>query len=155
MNVLIDTCVWSLVLRRTQPRVDLSLELQTLVADGRAAIIGPIRQELLSGIREKRHFDALRRNLESFPDVELGSADYERAAEYFNHARSFGVQGSNTDFLICAVAVDRELSVFTVDEDFGRYAELFPLSLHALSSPSIGRVSEPRTLTRARKVRKS
>ena len=153
MNVLIDTCVWSLVLRRTQPRVDLSLELQTLVADGRAAIIGPIRQELLSGIREKRHFDALRRNLETFPDVHLGSADYERAAEYFNHARSFGVQGSNTDFLICAVAVDRELSVFTVDGDFGRYADLFPLALHTFSSSAIGRVSEPGQSVRRVRVR--
>ena len=56
MKVLVDTSVWSLSLRRSstkrseQERVIVA-ELGALVEDGRAAIIGPVRQELLSGIR--------------------------------------------------------------------------------------------------------
>lgn len=39
----------------------------------------------------------------------------ERAAEFYNHCRNKGVQGSNTDFLICAVAARFKTPIFTTD----------------------------------------
>jgi hypothetical protein len=36
----------------------------------------------------------------------------------FNMCQRRGIQGSNTDFLICAVAEMYELSIFTIDQDF-------------------------------------
>ena len=41
-----------------------------------------------------------------------------------------GVQGSNTDFLICAAAERRGLPIFTTDADFTRFARLLPIELH-------------------------
>jgi predicted nucleic acid-binding protein len=131
MKVLVDTSVWSLALRRARPsRTPVVDELRSLVEEGRVAIIGPIRQELLSGIRDAAAFERLRDHLRHFEDEGLETTDYERAAEHFTACRAAGVQGSNTDFLICAVAERRSLPVFTTDRDFTRFASLLPISLH-------------------------
>ncbi|MGQ0592185.1 MAG: PIN domain-containing protein [Gammaproteobacteria bacterium] len=104
--------------------------LADLVHDGRALIMGPVRQELLSGVRAADQFDALREHLRAFPDVELGAGDYEEAASFSNRCRAAGVRGSSVDFLICAVAARRGLSILTTDEDFEHYASILPLTLH-------------------------
>ena len=134
MKVLVDTVIWSLALRRKRPqRSALVEELKALVEDQRAAIIGPIRQELLSGIRESAQHESLRDHLRAFPDAEITSVDYEEAAAFFNRCRNKGLQGSNTDFLICAVAVRNDFAIFTADEDFTRFAKILPVTLHSVS----------------------
>ena len=100
-----------------------------LVDEGRVAIIGPIRQELLSGLRTTDAFERLREHLRGFEDETVETADYERAAEHFNTCRRQGVQGSNTDFLICAIAERRKLPILTTDTDFDRFAAVLPISL--------------------------
>jgi len=54
----------------------------------------------------------------------------ELAAEYFTALRAKGIQGSNTDFLICAAAARRDLPVLTTDKDFALYRTVVPLKLH-------------------------
>ena len=131
MMVIVDTSVWSLALRRSaEVKVPARDELEQLIQDGRAALIGPIRHEILSGVKEKKQFDRLRDNLRAFPDIKLTSEDYEDGARFFNTCRAAGVQGSNTDFLICAAAVRRDISILTTDCDFERFAKLLPISLH-------------------------
>jgi predicted nucleic acid-binding protein len=135
MIALVDTPIWSLALRRSrQASSPEAVELGELVRDGRAAIIGPIRQELLSGIKSRLQFEQLRAHLRGFPDLELTSDDFELAAEFYNRCRARGVQGSNTDFLICAVASRRRQSVFTTDRDFAQFGRLIPVVLHATRS---------------------
>ena len=131
MKVLVDTSVWSLALRRrTRVESPAVKELRSLVDEGRVAMIGPIRQELLSGIRTPESFERLRDHLRPYSDEVLDSADFERAAEHFNTCRALGVQGSNTDFLICAVAARRNLAILTTDGDFMRFATILPIALH-------------------------
>lgn len=131
MNVIVDTSVWSLALRRAK-RLDASArrELTELIQEGRVVMLGPVRQELLSGIKEKKQFDILRERLRAFPDLELESTDYEEAAVAFNQCRERGIQGSNTDFLICAAALRRDHAIFTTDGDFHRFARVLKLQLH-------------------------
>lgn len=130
MNVLVDASVWSLALRRGNPRDEPAvLELRKLIGEMRAEIIGPIRQELLSGIRERAQFEKLRGRLAAFVDLPLNTGDHELAADYFNRCRSQGLQGSNTDFLICAVAVRRRLTILTTDLDFPAFARHLPIQL--------------------------
>lgn len=93
-------------------------------------MIGVIRQELLSGIRTHGTFERLRDHLRPFADEQLETTDFERAAEHFNTCRSKGVQGSNADFLICAVAERRNLPILTIDRDFVRFADVLPIVLH-------------------------
>lgn len=91
--------------------------------------MGAVRQELLTGIRSEEQFERLKEHLRGFPDVELDINDYELAAAFSNRCRAVGVQGSSVDFLICAVAVRRDLSVLTTDGDFKHYARFLPLEL--------------------------
>jgi hypothetical protein len=96
--------------------------------------MGPIRQELLSGVRTAAGFERLRDHLEPFPDLSLLTRDFEDAARFFNICRGRGVQGSNTDFLICAVAHRHELPIYTTDRDFERFAAVLPIRLHSPAS---------------------
>jgi predicted nucleic acid-binding protein len=132
MNVVVDTSVWSLALRRRRATpTPEALELAELVREGRAVVIGPVRQELLSGISDARQFETVREAMRAFPDLSLGSEDYETAANFFNQCRAKGIQGSNTDFLIVAIAARHRLGVLTTDADFVHFAKLLPLVLHA------------------------
>ena len=134
MKVLVDTSVWSLALRRRTPPHDPTVAvLRALAGQGRVAVIGPIRQEILSGIRDRPAFERLRDQLRAFPDEAIETADYELAAEYFSMCRAAGVQGSNTDFLICAAAHRRAFPILTADADFRRLAKLVPVALHGVS----------------------
>ncbi|MGH9407977.1 MAG: type II toxin-antitoxin system VapC family toxin [Vicinamibacterales bacterium] len=131
MRLLVDTSVWSLALRRTSARaLPLADELRMLIDEGRVAMIGPIRQELLSGVRNAETFERLREHLSAFDDEPLERADYERATEHFNACRGHGIRGSNTDFLICASAERRSMSIFTNDRDFSRFARVLPIQLY-------------------------
>jgi predicted nucleic acid-binding protein len=132
MKVLVDSPVWSFALRRRPNPKDtvISSELAILVQDGRAAMIGAVRQEILSGIKQRAQFDKLREHLRAFPDIEITTNDYEQAASFFNRCREKGIQGSNTDFLICAVAARHGFSIFTTDRDFVNFAKVLPITHH-------------------------
>ena len=135
MKVLADTPVWSAAFRRTKEESsNLRNELEWLIGHGAVAIMGPIRQELLSGIKQPAQFEQVREALRSFPDVTLHTADFETAAQYFNLCRSKGVQGSMTDFLICAVAVRGQMEIFTTDRDFRHYGKHLPIALYVGAS---------------------
>ena len=129
--MLVDTSVWSLALRRVeQAPAPEAFELRRLIAAHVVEIIGPIRQELLSGVREPGHFNRLESHLAVFPDLPLAAEDYVTAAKFFNLCRAKGVQGSNTDFLICAVAMRHDLAVFSTDGDFRLFARHLPIILY-------------------------
>jgi len=72
----------------------------------------------------------LKGKLKAFEDYPLISADYERAAEYYNKCRKNGIQGSHIDFLICAVAKRNKMVIFTSDNDFRNYSGVMELKLH-------------------------
>ena len=133
MRVLVDTSVWSEAFRRNYPiRGNQAHELAQLIEDGDAAMIGPIRQELLSGIPDVNEFLRLKRAIAAFVDEPLDTEDFENAAKCFNACRARGIQGAHTDFLICAVAMRREMPIFSVDKDFKSYAKVLPITLHVM-----------------------
>ena len=133
MSVLVDTPIWSYALRSGGKRFQQhTQELARLINDHQALIIGPIRQEILSGYSDRQQFTVLREKLSYFENVPILDSDYEMGAEFSNTCRVNGVQGSHTDFLICAVAVRLEASVFTTDNDFSGYRKYLPIMLHEL-----------------------
>jgi hypothetical protein len=130
VNVVVDTSVWSLALRRRSPSHPAVDVLRQLIVAGRATLIGPIRQEVLSGIRDGQVYHRLRDRLSAFPDTTITTGDYEQAAAYFTECRALGLQGSNTDFLICAVCIRLRMPLLTTDNDFARFAEVIPLAIY-------------------------
>ena len=126
-----DTSVWSEALRRRKKfESDVIREFRSLILEHRVDIIGPIRQEVLSGLREDAQFEKLEKHLAAFPDLTITTEDYVTAATLFNTCRAKGVQGSNTDFLICAVAMRRHLAIYTTDKDFSLFSQHLPVVLH-------------------------
>jgi hypothetical protein len=126
VKVLIDACVWSLSLRR-KSQTRLSDEEQRMVAllgeaiqDGRVAMIGPIRQEVLSGIKKASQFERLRSALEAFQDEPIRTSHYEDAARLFNLCRSRGVECGAIDILVCAVASKERWGILTNDSGLKR-----------------------------------
>ena len=137
MLVLVDTPIWSLALRRksrdlNRRELSLTQALEELVRDGRAQLIGVVRQELLSGIRDPQRFETLRNYLSAFDDPALAAGDYETAAGMHNRCRGRGVTGSAIDFLLCAVAELRHWQIFTTDKDFEHYRRVLGLKLYVV-----------------------
>ncbi len=135
MRVLVDTPVWALALRRrpsdlSRDDKNLVRELEELIREGRAVLAGPVRQEILSGVRDEAVFEHVRERLHCFGDERITVEDFERAAWMFNLCRGKGVTGTPTDLLLCAFAERHTMPIFTVDSDFGRYARLLGVRLH-------------------------
>ena len=134
MRILVDTPVWSLALRRKTADVAQGERrsvklLHEIVEEGRAELLGPVRQELLSGLREEAQFRRLRDYLRDFPDTALAKEDYEEAARASNECRKAGIATTPVDMLICAVGLHQGWQVFTTDRDFSRYARVLPIQL--------------------------
>ena len=134
MKLLADTSVWSLALRR-KPTATLSAEERRLVAvlteairDGRVVMVGPIRQEILSGIKEQAQFDRLRTTLAAFRDEPIDTEDYEEAARGYNLCRAQGVQCGPVDILICAVVARRKWSVLANDAPLNRCLQVVAIA---------------------------
>ena len=99
MRVLVDTPIWSIALRRKQDRLSPGgrrhlAEWSELIKQRRILLIGPVRQEILSGIRDQRAFDRLRLALRAFPDETLSVDDFEEAARCGNTCRAAGVSAA-------------------------------------------------------------
>ncbi|MFZ2324778.1 MAG: PIN domain-containing protein [Ignavibacteriaceae bacterium] len=130
MKVIVDTSIWSLALRRKKKQSFSEVRfLESLIDNQKICVLGPIRQEILSGIKDSKQFLQLKDVLSSFDDYPIITRDYEIAAEYFNLCRSKDVQGSNTDFLICAVSYRNRFPIFTSDKDFETFSKHIPITL--------------------------
>jgi predicted nucleic acid-binding protein len=137
MNVLVDTPIWSLALRHKRRGLMASDQvliraLADLVGYGRAQLIGPVRQEVLSGIREHAQFIRLRDALRLYEETTLVTADFEEAARMSNDCRQRGITGSPVDFLLCAVAERHQWQIFTTDRDFDHYRRVIGLTLFSI-----------------------
>ena len=113
--------------------IDISKELTELIHTEKAKIIGPIRQELLSGYSDFGQYNKLKEKLMYFSNEPIIDGDYETAAEFSNLCRKKGIQGSHIDFLICAVSHRLTLSIYTSDKDFNLYSPLIPIKLYSAS----------------------
>jgi predicted nucleic acid-binding protein len=135
VKVLVDTSVWSLALRRKSEVLSageklIVAELAEMIGEGRAAILGLVRQELLSGVKTAEQYEKLRLHLRAFDDEPVVRADYEDAAKFGNQCRAKRIAVFAVDLLVCAVAIKRGWAIFTTDPDFATYTRVLPLKLH-------------------------
>jgi hypothetical protein len=136
VNVLVDTSIWSLALRRTARHLDpiakaQVAELAELINEGRAKMLGIARPELHSGIKSQCQFAKLQEIPRSF----------SRRASFYRRLRicRFCRQSvpnqrpgpGVVDRLICSVAQSRDWVIFSTDPGFKLYATVPSISLHA------------------------
>jgi predicted nucleic acid-binding protein len=121
-KLIVDTCVWSLWLRRRNQSLlstqdqQLLNELRQAIENRRTAILGPIRQEILSGIRDAAQFAKTASLLDPFLDEPIVPSDYIEAAKLFNLCRDHGIQYGPVDILICTVAARNHFEILTCDQ---------------------------------------
>lgn len=131
MRFLVDTSVWSLALRRDQAGSDPAVErVEIALRSGEfVAVTGVILQELLQGFHGPKDSKSI---IERFAVLELlipTRDDHIAAASIRNTCRRKGIQIETIDALLAQLAISRELTLLTVDNNFAHVAEFHPLSV--------------------------
>lgn len=132
MNLVVDTSVWSRVLRRrkvdaTDPWV-LSFRNHVDQGDG-LHLLGMILQELLDGVESPADFERLVKLMTPFPLVPATRETHILASRLRNQCRKKGVQASPVDFLIAAACIENGYPLLSSDRDFSYIARHCDLML--------------------------
>lgn len=130
MNVLVETSVWSLALRRdaaTAPEV--ALLARALKMGDTVLTTGLILQELLQGFEGPRASDQIMRHFAVLPFIAPDVQDHVEAAKLRNLCRRKGVQVGTIDALIAQLCIRHELQLLSSDRDFRHIAKHVPLVL--------------------------
>jgi predicted nucleic acid-binding protein len=144
VKVLVDSCVWSYSLRRNKDSLNPEQRNQVAllaeyIKDGRVAIVGPVRQEVLSGVKGAEEFEKLRIALSAFSDEPIRAFDYEQAARLDNMCRRAGVMCGSVDMLLCAVAEQNHWTILTNDAGLLRCIEIVEQQMFTAKAEYKGR----------------
>lgn len=131
MNILVDTSVWSLVLRRDTPvRGREADRLHEALTHGEPLFTtGLVLQELLQGFSGPKAKAAILGRFQMLPLVMPDRDDHVEAAALRNTLRRRGVQIGTIDALLAQLALHHDLALLTADRDFDRVAALTSLRL--------------------------
>jgi len=132
MNLIVDTSVWSLFLRRKEIKEDdLNVQKLRYYLENQECIflIGLILQEILDGLNSNEQFDTLLKYFKPFPLIDLTRNDFIQAARLKNNCRSKGIQAGSIDFLITSVCINRNYPLLTADKDFSNISKYCSITL--------------------------
>ena len=125
MSFLVDTSVWSLLLRRDRPpsvpQVDALID--ALETGNRVLCTGLILQELLQGFSGPKAKQQIVERFAAFPLLNPDREDHIAAAELRNLCRTRGVQAATIDALLAQLCIRHELTLLTTDVDFSHIAK--------------------------------
>ena len=130
MNLLVDTSVWSLALRRDQP-ADLP-EVRALgraLGSGEVFSTGLILQELLQGFNRPQAGETIVSHFRAIPLLVPDRSDYESAADLHNLCRRKGVQTGTIDALLAQLCIRHDLKMLATDKDFHQISKIATLQL--------------------------
>jgi len=114
--MLIDSSAWIEFLRDTGSPMCRRVED---LLDSDIATCDPIRMEILSGARNDRHLNDLRRLLARATNLPTRATDYEEAASLYRICRRGGETVRKlTDCLIASVAIREDVVLLHVDADY-------------------------------------
>jgi predicted nucleic acid-binding protein len=120
VNLMVDTSVWSLALRRdAPPGVPQVAALKEALKDGKMVVTtGLILQEILQGFLPTSTRVRIAMVFASIGTIQPTRADHVAAAELRNCCRRAGVQTGTVDALIAALCIRYSLTLLTTDRDF-------------------------------------
>ncbi|MCZ6726948.1 MAG: PIN domain-containing protein [Acidobacteria bacterium] len=126
MNLLVDTSVWSLALRRDPPSNEPAVHfLSQAIEDGESIFTtGLILQELLQGFAGPKARDLIVEKFAALPLLTPDRTDHIEAAALRNACRRNGVQAGTVDCLLAQLAIRHGLTMVTTDRDFEHIARV-------------------------------
>lgn len=132
MNVLVDTSVWSLALRRDAPPDQPEVhELRRSLDTGSAYCTGLVLQELLQGFAKPKAHKQILSHFSAFPLLIPDRDDHVHAAQLRNRCRRNGVQTGTMDALLAQLCIRYELTMLTTDKVFHNIASVVALPIWA------------------------
>lgn len=131
MNILVDTGVWSVALRRDSPAGCQAVSRLKMALQGGEGVVttGPILQELLQGFNGPK---ARRRIIETFSSHSLiipEKRDHIDAADLRVKLGQKGIQAGTIDVLLVQLCLRQGLSLLSMDKNFVPMRKHVPLSV--------------------------
>ena len=130
---LVDSSVWIDYLSSSPGPA--GAELRRLIVEGEpVALTGIIVSEVLQGLT--REIGEVERFLAMWEVIEpRGLSTYHAAAGIFRLARARGVSLTTINSLIAAIALERDLALFSLDKDFAHISRLTGLRMYQILEP--------------------
>jgi predicted nucleic acid-binding protein len=120
--VLIDTCIWVPFFNRPQSAEKRNVD--ALLDDDRAALIGPVVAEILQGIPREAHARYVASLLRGLRCLETVWEDWPEAARLGRRLAAAGHRLPLTDLILAAVALRLDAEVYTSDPHYDLISEL-------------------------------
>ncbi len=129
--MLVDTCVWSLLLHRKKSVLHPAIKLlsQAIRDKNRVFITGIVFQEVLQGIRDDSYYEKIKDYLLYFDWLNPDFKTHDRAAQILRKFKSHGVTSHTNDCLIASLAIEQSTPILTTDKDFSFIAKHTSLKL--------------------------
>jgi predicted nucleic acid-binding protein len=131
LSLFVDTCVWSLAMRRDAPSPVPEVNGLVRAIEAGEAILttGLVLQELLQGFSGPRDRGRIVDRFAALPLLVADRRDHVDAAELRNRCRRGGVQIGTIDALLAQLCIRHDLTMLTTDGDFRMLSRHFPLKL--------------------------
>ncbi|TAG32566.1 MAG: PIN domain nuclease [Polaromonas sp.] len=114
--VLVDTSSWIDFFRGKQSAVTDTVQLALQL--GLARLCGPVKAELLQGVKTKKEKQQLGVMFGAVENLDTHEADWETAGSNLQALREAGITLPLTDALIAAIADRHKAHVLTLDPHF-------------------------------------
>lgn len=131
MSLFVDTSTWSAAFRRDRPDdvPQVHALVRALETGEQVVSTGLVLQELLQGFSGPKAREQIIDRFAALPLIVPDRTDHIEAAGLRNRCRQRGVQVGTVDALFAQLCIHHELTLLTLDEDFGHIAKHCPLRL--------------------------
>lgn len=126
--IFVDTSVWVAAFRHASSPE--ALHLSDLLDLDEVALAVVVRLEILAGT-SRQDLPRLRRVLAALPTFSPANSTWTTVESWVERAASAGQRFGVADLLIGAIADERESTVWSLDSDFGRLANLGLIRLYS------------------------
>jgi tRNA(fMet)-specific endonuclease VapC len=114
-QILVDTSVWIAFLRGTEPH---RKTLARLLSEGRVAITGIVKAEIIQGVKSTKEEECLLAALNAVDSLEITDGTWVSAGRLALEMRRKGTTVPLTDIALAALAMEHDVSVLTLDKHF-------------------------------------
>ncbi|RJQ56607.1 MAG: PIN domain nuclease [Nitrospiraceae bacterium] len=114
-GILADTSIW---IEFFKPGTPMGKKLESLIIRNSASTCGIILFELLQGVRSEAEKIKISDALSNIPYLEMTRPLWQKSADMSASLKRKGLTLPLSDIIVAAIAIEHNLSVFTLDKHF-------------------------------------
>lgn len=114
-NILVDTSVW---IKFFRPDTATGNLLEILLSEYSVVTCGIVLFELMQGVKSDKEKTVIMNALSGLPFREMNEQLWLKSAELSSSLKKKGLTLPLSDIFIAAIAIEHDLSVFTLDRHF-------------------------------------